>query len=224
MADPGGLLLYGADGFGREVAAWAEEASWDGEPVRVLGFIDDRSRDALVNGREAWPLDEAARRHPGACFVATVGGPDLREALATRAEAAGFRAAPPLIHPSVRYDHDHVRMGDGTVIAAGTTLTTNLELGRHVQINLHCTVAHDVTVGDFGTLSPGCHVSGRVRVGSHAFVGTGAIVLNGEPGRPLVIGDRAVIGAGAVVLGDVEAGSTVFGVPARPMLRPSPPA
>ena len=93
-----------------------------------------------------------------------------------------------------------------------------------MQINLHCTVAHDVELSDFVTLSPGCHVSGRVSVGRRAFLGTGAMTINGEPGRPLVIGEGAVVGAGAVVIKDVEPKSTVFGVPARPLLRPMPPA
>src|SRR5437870_7342961 len=191
MAEAPGLLIYGANGFGRELAAWAEQASWGNDLVHVLGFIDDLNPQPTINGRQVWPLEEAVRRHPEAFVVAAVGGADLREALAARAESAGLMTAPALVHPSVGYDRDHVRIGDGTVICAGTTLTTNIEIGRHVQINLHCTVAHDVELGDFVTLSPGCHISGRVRVGRGAFVGTGAVTINGEPGRPLVIGEGA---------------------------------
>jgi sugar O-acyltransferase (sialic acid O-acetyltransferase NeuD family) len=222
MPEAPALLIYGAAGFGCELAAWAERARWGDRPVHVLGLIDDLTSNRVVNGRQVWRLDDAARLHEGAFVVAGVGRPALRERLIARAEAAGLKPAPPLIHPSVDYDHDHVTIGDGSVICPGTTLTTNIEIGRHVQINLHCTVAHDVELGDFVTLSPGCHISGRVKMGRSVFVGTGVVTVNGEPGRPLVIGEGAVLGAGAVVLKDVPPSVTVFGVPARPLGRLEP--
>jgi acetyltransferase EpsM len=49
-----------------------------------------------------------------------------------------------------------------------------------------------------------------VRVGSCAFVGIGAQVI-----QCLAVGEGAVVGAGAVVLQDVPDGATVVGVPAR---------
>ena len=49
-------------------------------------------------------------------------------------------------------------------------------------------------------------------VGDGAMVGLGARVLPG-----VTIGAGATVGAGAVVIRDVEAGSTVVGVPARPI-------
>jgi sugar O-acyltransferase (sialic acid O-acetyltransferase NeuD family) len=215
MPEHSNLLIYGASGFGREVAAWAERASWGDRPVRVLGFIDDQTPERSINGRRVSRLNEAARLHAGTFVVVAVGRPELRERLVARAEAAGLTTAPPLIHPSVEYDRDHVSIGDGTVLCPGTTLTTNIEIGRHVQINLHCTVAHDVELGDFVTLSPGCHISGRVKVGRGAFAGTGVVTLNGEADRPLVIGEGAVLGAGAAVIKDVPPNVMVFGVPAR---------
>ncbi len=53
-------------------------------------------------------------------------------------------------------------------------------------------------------------MSGDVTVGNRVFIGVGAVVVPG-----CVIGDDAVIAAGAVVVGDVPAGVTAKGVPAR---------
>jgi serine O-acetyltransferase len=54
-------------------------------------------------------------------------------------------------------------------------------------------------------------------LGNDVVVGTGAVVLG-----PIVVGDGARIGAGSVVVRDVQAGTTVVGVPARPASRPEP--
>jgi acetyltransferase-like isoleucine patch superfamily enzyme len=50
-----------------------------------------------------------------------------------------------------------------------------------------------------------------VHVGKRVAIGSGAVILGG-----VQIGDGAIVGAGAVVSRDVEDGTTVRGVPARP--------
>ena len=210
------LLIFGAGGFGREVASWAGRAQWQGEGFTVAAFVDDNAPAAELNGRPVLTLEQAAARHPGAYVIATVGDPRLRERLIGKALAAGLVATAPLLHPSVEYDHDHVSFGEGVVVCAGSILTVNIEVEAHAQINLDCTVGHDAVIGAYSTLSPGVHISGNVRLEPYTFMGTGAVTVNGLPGRPLVIGEGAVVGAGAVVTKDVPADVTVTGVPAKP--------
>ena len=59
---------------------------------------------------------------------------------------------------------------------------------------------------------PGATVAGQVLIEDEAVIGTNATVLPN-----LRIGSRAIIGAGAVVTHDVAPGTTVIGVPARPV-------
>jgi sugar O-acyltransferase (sialic acid O-acetyltransferase NeuD family) len=210
------LLIYGAGGSGREIAAWAARARWMGEAVELLGFIaDDAPAGTRVHGLGAWPLAQAAAEFAGAGVIAAVGDSRLRERLIAAAEAAGLLSAPPLIHPGVEIDLEHVELGAGVVISPGSVVTTDIRIGRHTQINVNCTVTHDTVIGAFATLSPGTQLSGTNHIGDHAFLGTGAATVNGHPGHPLRIGDGAVVGAGAVVTRDVAPGTTVVGVPAR---------
>jgi acetyltransferase-like isoleucine patch superfamily enzyme len=76
-------------------------------------------------------------------------------------------------------------------------------------------LGHDVSLHDYVTLAPGVHVSGKVAIGHGAYLGTGAVTVDGGYDQPLVIGERAVVGAGAVVTRDVPPATTVVGVPAR---------
>lgn len=208
------LVIFGAGGMARELAAWVETATWGPSTFRLLGFIDDPNPGRVIRNHPVMHLSEITPGKP--LFVVALGKPALRERVVKDAESAGLRAAPPLIHPTVSYDPAGVVIGDGTIICPGSTLTTDIEIGRHVQINVQCTVTHDVQLQDYATLAPGVHISGRVAVGRSAFLGTGAVTVDGEPGRPLVIGDNAVVGAGAVVTRDVAPNVTVVGVPARP--------
>jgi sugar O-acyltransferase (sialic acid O-acetyltransferase NeuD family) len=208
------LVIFGADGFAREIAVWAEQATFGGVAFRLVAFVDDPNPGGTLRDRPV--LHSNALSEVGEpVFVVAVGNPGLRQRIAVEAEAAGLRAAPPLVHPTVELDAGRVNIGDGTVVCPRCTLTTDIEVGRHAQVNLHCTVGHDVRLADYATLAPGVHISGRVTVGPRAYFGTGAVTIDGTRDKPLVIGEDAVVGAGAVVTKDVPPATTVVGVPAR---------
>ncbi len=211
------LLLFGAGGFGREVANWCQRASWDGCGFELLGLIDDYLAGGTANGDPVYSLADAADRFPGAYVLATVGNPQLRERLMGKALESGLVPTPPLIHPTADWDPETVGLGEGVVICAGSILTVNIAVAAHAQINLDCTVGHDATIGRYCTLSPGTHISGNVILEERVFMGTGTVTVNGIPGTPIVLGADAVVGAGAVVTKNLESGVTVVGVPARPL-------
>ena len=208
------IAIYGGGGFAREVAWLAQECGLD-----VACFVEDDAakRGRLLNEIPVMSLEEARRTYPEAGIVGGVGDPKTRDIVMLKAAEAGFGVAT-LVHPRVERSR-WIEIGEGTVICAGNILTTNIVLGRHVQINLDCTVGHDVVMGDFATLAPGVHVSGCVRLGRRVLVGTGAVILNGTLNEPLVVGDDAVVGAGAAVTRSVPPGVTVVGVPARQIER-----
>lgn len=212
MRDASLLLVYGSGGFGREVAWLAENAV---RPFHVAAFVDDRAVDPplRVNDIPVRGLDDCVRAHPGANYVVAVGTPEVRAAIVARVDGTGLVAST-LVHRNVEMSR-FVDLGAGTVICAGCILTVDIRLGRHVHVNLDCTIGHDVVMDDFVTLAPGVHVSGCVRIERGAYLGTGASVINGTSDTPLVIGAGATVGAGAVVTRHVGPGVTVVGVPAK---------
>jgi sugar O-acyltransferase (sialic acid O-acetyltransferase NeuD family) len=211
------VAIYGAGGFARE-AAWLVEAC-DGSrgAYRVECFVDDEAdrHGQHLNEIPVMGLQEAYSRFPDAMLIGAVGSPSLSERLMQNAAMEGL-AFGTLVHTRVEISR-WVDIGEGTLICAGNILTTNIVLGKHVHINLDCTIGHDVVMGDYTTLAPGVHVSGCVRIGKRVYIGTGATLLNGTRDQPLVIADDVVIGAGACVTKRVDRGITVVGVPARPV-------
>jgi sugar O-acyltransferase (sialic acid O-acetyltransferase NeuD family) len=211
------IAIYGAGGFAREVAWLVESCNEAMIRHEIVCFIDDTEANhgLVLNDVPVTGLAETAVRFPGVLVVSGIGSPQIREKVTAKAAAAGL-AFGTIIHPRVEHSR-WIEIGEGSVICAGSILTTNVTLGRHVQINLDCTVGHDVVMGDYTTLAPGVHVSGWVHFGKRVYVGTGAVILQGTHDAPLTIGEDAVIGAGAVVTKSVPPGVTVVGVPARPL-------
>ncbi len=114
---------------------------------------------------------------------------------------------------------DDTRIGEGAVLSPFVALMSNIRIGRHFHANLYSYVEHDCVIGDFVTFAPGVKCNGNVVIEDFAYVGAGAMIRQGRPGAPLVIGRGAVIGMGAVVIENVVAGTTVVGNPAKQLLK-----
>lgn len=213
------IAIYGGGGFAREVAWLVESCNEPEKQYEIVCFIDDEASNQgdILNGIPVIGIEQALRTFPQARIVGAVGSPKMRMKMMSKARKAGF-SFETIIHPRVERS-ERIRTGIGTVICAGNILTVNITLGEHVQINLDCTIGHDVIMGDYTTLAPGVHVSGWVFFGKRVYVGTGAVILNGTKESPIVIGDDAVIGAGACVTRSVPEDVTVVGVPAKPLVR-----
>lgn len=210
------IVIYGAGGFAREVA-WLIEAIGEKDGgVRPAAFVDDDEgrHGEDLNGLPIVGLEEAGERFAGGGLAVAIGAPAVRRTLTDKGRAAGLEPVT-LTAPDVQKSR-WVDIGEGSVVCAGSILTTNITLGESVQINLDCTIGHDVVLGDYTTLAPGAHISGWVHFGRDVYVGTGAVIINGTAEEPLVIGDGAVIGAAACVTRSVDAGVTAVGIPARP--------
>lgn len=112
---------------------------------------------------------------------------------------------------------DNIELGEGSLLSPFVCLTSNIKIGKFFHANLYSYVGHDCIIGDYVTFAPAVKCNGNVHIEDHAYIGTGAIIKQGTPNKPLVIGKGAVVGMGAVVTKSVPAGVTVVGNPAKPL-------
>jgi sugar O-acyltransferase (sialic acid O-acetyltransferase NeuD family) len=209
------LVIIGAGGFAREVAFLVEDINRSAPTWRLLGFIDaDRARvGAMVGGYSVVGVEPDLERMEVAAVIG-IGTPrvvrHIVDALASRPNLT----FPNLVHPGTVWDQGRVALGQGNIVCAGNIFTTDIRVGSFNIFNLNSTWGHDVVVGSCCVFNPGLNISGSVTIGDDTLVGTGATILQG-----LSVGAGATIGAGAVVTKDVEAGTTVVGVPAKPLSR-----
>ncbi len=102
--------------------------------------------------------------------------------------------------------HPGAKVGKRFVIDHGAGVV----IGETAIIGDDCAIYHGVTLGGVHSEEGRRHP----RLEDNVLIGAGAKVLG-----PITIGAGARVGAGSVVLKDVEPGSTVTGVPARPVIR-----
>jgi sugar O-acyltransferase (sialic acid O-acetyltransferase NeuD family) len=205
------LLVVGAGGHARELLWLVSRVHGQMRPIRVAVESGWEAPQDLA-GIPVESLDAIEGELIGVDYVIAIGDSRARKRIADRLDAIGAKAAV-LIDPSAQLS-ERVLVGAGSVICAGSVLTCDITLGRHVHINAGCLVHHDARIGDFATLSPGVRVAGHVEIGAQAFIGISATIINGRAGAPLRIGAGATVAAGAVVIGDVAPGALVAGVPA----------
>ncbi|MEX5444653.1 NeuD/PglB/VioB family sugar acetyltransferase [Acinetobacter schindleri] len=207
--------IYGASGCGRSLMPVARQQLVRESKDAEIVFIDDALTEiGLVNGHRAMNYSAFLNESASTKYVQiAIANSRVREKIAHRLEADGIGLW------SISADNvifmDEVQIGEGSALSPFVTITSNIKIGKCFHANLYSYVEHDCVIGDFVTFAPGVKCNGNIHIHDHAYIGSGAMIKQGTPDQPLVIGKGAIVGMGAVVTKSVPAGVTVVGNPAR---------
>ena len=207
--------IYGASGCGRSLMPVARQQLARESDASEIVFIDDALESvAEVNAHRAMNylafLNETASEKYVQIAIANS---HVREKIAQRLKMDGIQLWSIIADNVVLMDQ--LELAEGSALSPFVTIGSNVKIGKCFQANLYSYVEHDCVIGDFVTFAPGVKCNGNIHIEDHAYIGAGAVIKQGTPTQPLVIGRGAVVGMGAVVTKSVPAGVTVVGNPAR---------
>ncbi|MEM1035329.1 MAG: acyl-ACP--UDP-N-acetylglucosamine O-acyltransferase [Pseudomonadota bacterium] len=154
----------------------------------VLGDNSIVHPKAIVIGRST--LGQHVEVHPGAI----IGGPP---------QVLGYQHS----------DESRLEIGDQTILREHVTIHTGspahgglTRIGRECFFMAHTHAAHDCSIGDKNVIANNTHIGGHVTTGEHVWMG-GACAIH----QFCRIGDHAFVGGGSILVADVIPFGSVVG-------------
>jgi sugar O-acyltransferase (sialic acid O-acetyltransferase NeuD family) len=208
------LAIYGAGGFGKEIAMLIELINEHKPEWELIGFYDDGAQKGkIINGYTVLGgIEELNSVTHSLAVVIAIGDSFLRKRIRYSILNHGI-SYPSIIHHTAKLGNGKfIKMDEGCIICPGVFLTVNITVGKHVILSWNCTVGHDCIIEDFASVMPAVNISGEVHIGECVYVGTGVNIVH-----QIEIGEGTIVGAGAVVSKSLPPHCTAVGVPAKPI-------
>ncbi len=207
------IIIYGSGGMAREVVELIEDINCIKPTWSILGYLDDIKGDCgeVVNGYKIIGTGELLKKldHPSNVVLA-LSNPEAKEKICSSIRDCPLNF-PVLIHPSARVARS-ARIGEGSIIGIDCIVSVNVDIGRHVFLNMRTVVGHDAIIRDYCSCLVNCVIAGDVSVDERALLGSGCIIM--EKSR---IGKKARVGMGSIVTCDVQDNHVVMSRPAKSM-------
>jgi sugar O-acyltransferase (sialic acid O-acetyltransferase NeuD family) len=208
------IAIYGAGGFGKEVACLIKRINESTPTWYLVGFFDDNpSLKGKMISHYAPCLggvEELNTYDKELNVIIAIGSPSIMKLVVGKITNSEVQF-PNIIHPeTVMTDPETVCIGKGNIIQAHCTLSCDVTIGDFNVLNGSVVFGHDVKVGSYNTFMPAVRVSGEVKIGNENFFGVGSIVL-----QQLEFGDNVRLSAGSVMMTKPKEGQLYIGNPAK---------
>lgn len=209
------IAIYGAGGFGKEVACLIEKINRTSETQiwNFIGFFDDGKEKGIRishYGDVLGGMNELNAYNSPLNIVLSIGNPQVLKKL--RAQIVNKNIYfPNIIDPSfIIGDSESFKIGCGNIIQNDCGVSCDVEIGDFNVLNGSVSIGHDAKIGNFNVIMPNIRISGEVIIGNCNMLGVGSIVL-----QQITIGNDVHLGAGAVLMTKPKNGSTYIGNPAK---------
>lgn len=211
------IAIFGAGGFGREVACLIRIINESEEnPIwNLIGFFDDnKNLHGTRNeyGEVLGGADELNNWDQPLAIALAIGNPKAISIVAGRIKNENI-SFPNLFAPTTIFlDEKNISFGKGNIVASRCLFSCNVKIGDFNIFNSYITIGHDVTIGNYNSLMPGTRISGEITIGDENFFGCDSVVL-----QQLKVGNKTTIGANSTVMRKTKDGYTYIGNPAKRM-------
>ena len=207
------IAIYGAGGFGREVACLLNKINELQPTWELVGFFDDGIETGKevshfgkvlggINEVNAWPTELS--------IVLTIGSPKIVQTIVSKIANPNI-LFPNIIAPTVYFaDKETFKIGKGNVIQKHCSFSCDVTIGDFNVMDGADVFGHDDVVGSFNTFMPAMRISGEVTIGNGNFFGVGSIIL-----QQVKVGNSIRLGAGSVLMRKPKDGYLYMGNPAK---------
>lgn len=206
------IAIFGAGGFGREVACLLKLINIKEPKWNLIGFYDDNQTlwgTETGYGVVLGGIDALNERHDSLSIIIAIGVPQILKKVVGKINNP-LVDYPNIIAPSVTFlDDASVRMGKGNIICSSCLLSCNISIGDFNVMNGFIPIGHDTTIGNYNVIMPSTNISGGVTIGDENFLGVKSTVL-----QYVKIGNNVRLGAGSVVMRNTKDNNLYMGNPA----------
>lgn len=206
------IVIYGAGGYGREIACLINRINAVKPEWNLLGFLDDGEPVGTKNeyGVVLGDLAYINSYPKEVSVVLAIGTPSILQKLATSITNPKVNF-PNLIDPDVLFlDKNNVRLGKGNIICAKCVVSCNVDIADFNLFNIGVGIGHDASLGSYNVLMPNVNISGGVETGNCNLFGVKSTVL-----QYLKVGNNVKIGANSLLMRKAKDDGLYFGTPAN---------
>ena len=202
------LGVFGAGGLGREVYIIAKKINAVDHRWDDIVLVDDNQSITQVLDIKCYTLDQFIHMFQDSELAIAIGEPAIRQEVYNKVKKKGLRIAT-LIHPGTYID-ETTKIGEGTVICEGCTITSCVRVGINCYIQPHAVIGHDIHIGNHCVIGSLVQIGGASEIGDRTFFG---FLVGTKQG--LKIGKDVICSGGAMVFRDLPDDVIVVGNPAR---------
>lgn len=207
------IAIYGAGGFGKEVACMIHQINQVTPQWNLIGFFDDNpqllGKSISHYGEVLGGMDELNSWEKPLSIVISVGNPQIVKKIALGIQNVNVDF-PNLWHPrSYVVDPETFSIGKGNIIQSDCSFSCDVKVGDFNIFNGAVVFGHDDVVGSYNSFMPNIRISGEVTIGDCNFFGVGSMIL-----QQIKIGNDIRLGAGSVLMRNAKDGFLYMGNPA----------
>ena len=206
------IAIYGAGGFGREIACLIRRINEQNPQWNLIGFFDDGKPVGYETeyGNVLGGIKTLNAVQQPLCVAIAIGSPTTVKKIVEQVDNPLIEF-PNLFSPdTVFLDKKNISFGYGNIICTSCLFSCNIKIGNFNVFNGCITVGHDVQIGNYNSLMPAVRVSGEVHIGDCNFMGVSSVIL-----QQITIGNNTVIGANSTIIRKTKDGNTYVGNPAQ---------
>lgn len=209
------IAIYGAGGFGREMASLLKRINSIKKQWNFIGFFDDDKENKPKGscneyGEILGGIDELNHYKVPLSIILALGNPKILYSVYSKINNSIIEY-PNIVAPEASIlDCDNFSMGRGNIICSFASMSCNVRLGDFNVFNNRVSLGHDVIVDSFNTFMTASRISGGTTIGRLNFFGVSAVVLPG-----IKIGKETTVGANSVIMRKTKDHSVYIGNPAK---------